>query len=61
VKNEPAEPLKCVECGRVQPAGARGCKAYLTTDEDEPAEAVVHLSLREIPGMGGFTAHLPKD
>ena len=37
-----AEHLTCVECGRVQPGGARGWKAYLTTDEDDPAEAVVY-------------------
>jgi hypothetical protein len=34
--------LTCVECGRVQPAGERGWRAYLTTDEDDPAEAVVY-------------------
>ncbi len=34
-----AEPLRCVECGRVQAAGAHGWKAYLTVD---PAEAVVY-------------------
>ena len=28
----------------MQPAGARGWRAYLTTDEDEPAEAVVYCS-----------------
>ena len=26
----------------MQPSGARGWRAYLTTDEDEPAEAVVY-------------------
>ena len=37
------ERLTCVECGRVQAAAAqRGSRAYLTTDEDEPAEAVVY-------------------
>ena len=41
--DEATEPLRCVECGRVQTAaGARGWRAYLTTDEDEPAEAVVY-------------------
>jgi DNA-directed RNA polymerase subunit RPC12/RpoP len=34
--------LECVECGREQAAGERGWKAYLPTDEDEPAEAVVY-------------------
>jgi hypothetical protein len=34
--------LQCVECGREQTAGEHGWKAYLTTDEDEPAEAVVY-------------------
>lgn len=30
-------PLQCVECGRVQAAsGARGWRAYITADEDEP-------------------------
>jgi len=37
----PAE-LVCVECGRVERAGERGWKAYLTVDETEPAEAVVY-------------------
>ena len=36
--------LTCVECGRMQPAGARGWKAYLTTDEDEPAEVVSYCA-----------------
>jgi hypothetical protein len=31
----------CVESGRTQPADERGWKAYLTVDDDEPAEAVV--------------------
>jgi DNA-directed RNA polymerase subunit RPC12/RpoP len=34
--------LTCVECGREQTADERGWRAYLTTDEDEPAEAVVY-------------------
>ena len=34
--------LTCVECGRVQPDGAHGWKAYLTTDETEPAETIVY-------------------
>ena len=34
--------LRCVECGREQPAGERGWNAYLTTGEDKPAEAVVY-------------------
>jgi hypothetical protein len=37
VSGDLAECLKCVECGRHQLAGERGWKAYLTTDEDEPA------------------------
>ena len=36
--------LTCVECGRMQPAGARGWKAYLTTDEDEPAGVVSYCA-----------------
>jgi hypothetical protein len=32
----------CVECVREQAAGERGWKVYLTTDEDEPAEAIVY-------------------
>jgi hypothetical protein len=36
------EPLTCVECGREQPAGEVGWRAYLTVDDDEPAEAVVY-------------------
>ena len=40
---EATEPLRCVECGRVQTAPvARGWRAYLTVDEDEPAEAIVY-------------------
>jgi hypothetical protein len=35
-------PLPCEECGRVSRDGERGWRAYLTADEDEPAEAVVH-------------------
>jgi DNA-directed RNA polymerase subunit RPC12/RpoP len=34
--------LTCVECGREHDADGRGWKAYLTTGEDEPAEAVVY-------------------
>lgn len=34
--------LVCRECGREQAAGERGWRAYLTTDEYEPAEAVVY-------------------
>jgi hypothetical protein len=34
--------LMCVESGRTQPADERGWKAYLTVDDDEPAEAVVY-------------------
>jgi DNA-directed RNA polymerase subunit RPC12/RpoP len=34
--------LRCAECGREQTAGELGWKAYLTTDEDEPAEASVY-------------------
>jgi hypothetical protein len=36
------ERLACVECGRVQAAARRGWRAYLKTDEDDPAEAVVY-------------------
>jgi hypothetical protein len=34
--------VTCVECGREQPFRERGWRAYLTSDEDEPAEAVVY-------------------
>ena len=34
--------IVCVEFGREQAADERGWKAYLTTDEEEPAEAVVY-------------------
>jgi len=34
--------LTCVECGRERAAGEQGWKAYLTVDEDEPAEAIVY-------------------
>jgi PhoPQ-activated pathogenicity-related protein len=36
--------LTCVECGREQVASERGWRAYLTTDEDQPAEAIVYCS-----------------
>jgi hypothetical protein len=36
--------LECVECGRVSRVNERGWTAYLTTDEDEPAEAVIYRS-----------------
>ena len=36
------ERLTCVDCGREQAVDERGWRAYLTDDEDEPAEAVVH-------------------
>jgi hypothetical protein len=32
----------CVECGRKQAADERAWRAYLTDDEDEPAEAVLY-------------------
>jgi hypothetical protein len=41
VKPDSAEALRCVECSRERAADDRGWKAYLTTDEHEPAEAVV--------------------
>jgi hypothetical protein len=34
--------LQCVECARVSRENERGWRAYLTTDEDEPAEAVTY-------------------
>jgi hypothetical protein len=34
--------LDCVECGRVSQEDERGWRAYLTADEDEPAEGVVY-------------------
>jgi hypothetical protein len=37
-----AESLTCIECGREQAVDERGWKAYLTVDEDEPAEAIVY-------------------
>ena len=43
VTGEATEPLKCVECGRVQTVSvARGWRAYITADEEEPAEAIVY-------------------
>jgi hypothetical protein len=38
----PARSLVCVECGRVQATDERGWRAYLTTDEEEPAEALLY-------------------
>jgi hypothetical protein len=37
VKPEQGEGLTCVECDREQAVGERGSRAYLTTDEDDPA------------------------
>jgi hypothetical protein len=36
------KPLTCVECGREQGISEPGWRAYLTTDEEEPAEAIVY-------------------
>jgi hypothetical protein len=33
--------LQCAECGRVSRDKERGWRAYLTDDEEEPAEVVV--------------------
>jgi hypothetical protein len=48
--------LRCVECRCEQAAGELGWKAYLTTDEDEAAEAVVYCpecATREFGRRGG--------
>lgn len=42
VKPDHAENLSCVECGREQAVDERGWRAYVTNDEDEPAEAIVY-------------------
>lgn len=34
--------LMCVECGRVQADNERGWRSYLTTDEEEPTDAIVY-------------------
>ena len=34
--------LQCEECDRVSREGERGWKAYLTAEEDAPAQAVVY-------------------
>jgi len=34
--------ILCVECSREPLEGLRGWRAYLTTDEDEPADTVVY-------------------
>jgi hypothetical protein len=34
--------LQCIDCRRVSRDGERGSSAYLTDDEDEPAEAIVY-------------------
>jgi hypothetical protein len=36
------EALRFTECGSEQAADEHGWRAYLTTDEHEPAEAVVY-------------------
>jgi hypothetical protein len=57
VNGDLAERLTCVECGRAQAVGERRWRAYLTDDEDEPAEAIVYCpdcATREFgcPGAG---------
>lgn len=50
--------LTCEECGRKQAVGKRGSRAYLTDDEDEPAEAILYYpecAYREF--SGGTTAY----
>jgi hypothetical protein len=50
---------KYVECGREQRPGDRRWKAYLTAEEDEPAEAVVYCpdcDKREFGGGSGAGA-----
>ena len=42
MKPDHAERLTCIECGREQLAGERGWRSYLTTDEEEPVEALVY-------------------
>jgi hypothetical protein len=42
VKPDLAERLTSVECGRKKAIDERGWRAYLTVDEDEPAEAIVY-------------------
>jgi hypothetical protein len=37
--------ILCVECVREPREGERGWRAYLTTDEDEPAKAVVYCPM----------------
>jgi len=34
--------LVCVECGREQIADERGWRSLLTTDEEEPVEALIY-------------------
>jgi hypothetical protein len=41
VETDAPKPPVCVECGRKQADHKRGWRAYLTTDEYEPAEAIV--------------------
>jgi hypothetical protein len=42
-----------VECNRGQADGERGWKAYLTVDEDEPAEAIVYCPECDEREFGG--------
>lgn len=48
--------LECVECGRVSRENERGWQAYLTDDEDEPAEVVVYCPECDKREFGGFLA-----
>jgi DNA-directed RNA polymerase subunit RPC12/RpoP len=40
--DDDAKRHRCAECGREQTASERGWRAYLATDEEEPAEAVLY-------------------
>jgi hypothetical protein len=41
--------LQCEECGRVSREGERGWRAYLTSDEEEPAEVAVYCRAARLP------------
>jgi hypothetical protein len=56
VTRSTADRLLLAESTREQPVGDRGWKASLTTDEDEPAEAVVYCPECAARGFGDTSA-----
>lgn len=54
-------PLTCEECGREEADDERGWRSYLTTDEEEPAEAVIYCRECAEREFGAGEARLKAD